>query len=194
MTDAFPQLVTAVQQFSGDIYSESQRWAQGYSDCSSFVGKGLKSLGITPPGASVTTDYMISPDWTTIPRRDLSGGDICVNAAHMIVATGNDSAIGQENSRVNVATGTPENLMLGTGGFTCRRYKNAANVTGTPTVGTVSASTSSDVFTQLAFPQGVVNFFNMLTEPGFLIRIAMSIGGAALMIISLYRFAKEYVS
>lgn len=190
MADAFPQLVAAEQQFINDQYSETMRWAPGYSDCSSFVGKALKSLGITPPGSSVTTDYMVAGDWYNIPRSDLSAGDICVNVVHMVTATGNNSAIGQENPRRNVATGTPEDLMMGTGSFICRRYKNANNVSATA----ASYTTATQAFNPLdilKFPSGVINFFNMITNPVFPFRVLMVIVGTVLLGITLFQLAKQ---
>lgn len=190
MTDAFPQLVTAVQQFASDQYSETRRWQVGYSDCSSFVGKGLKSLGVTPPGSSVTTDYMLAGDWYNIPRSDLSAGDICVNAIHMIVATGNNSAIGQENPRENVRTGTPEDLMAGTGSFICRRYSGAKNVTAIP-AGYTTGQQVSNPLDILKFPSGIINFFNEITQPSFLLRIAMVIVGVGMLAFVLYSLVKK---
>lgn len=124
---AFPALVGAVQQFAGDHYSQARRWDPGFSDCSSFVGKGLKSLGITPPGISVTGSYLTWGQLRKVDRSQLAAGDLCVNSGHMIVATGNGSAIGQQNSRSNVRTGTPEELMPGS--FVCLRYTGAQPAT-----------------------------------------------------------------
>jgi cell wall-associated NlpC family hydrolase len=65
----WPQLVTAAQQFAKDKYSQTRRWDPGYSDCSSFVGKALKSLGVPPPGISVTTSYLA---WGQLMKIDRS--------------------------------------------------------------------------------------------------------------------------
>src|SRR5688572_4117385 len=42
-------LVDAARTYASDRYSQARRWQEGYSDCSSFVGKALKIIGITPP-------------------------------------------------------------------------------------------------------------------------------------------------
>jgi cell wall-associated NlpC family hydrolase len=117
-----PQLVGAVEQFSGDRYSQARRWDAGFSDCSSFVGKGFRALGITPPGASVTGSYLAWSKLRQVPRARLQAGDLVCNATHVIVATSNAYGIGQENPRRNVATGPVETLMAGTGSFVCLRY------------------------------------------------------------------------
>jgi hypothetical protein len=119
--------VDAVQQFAGDHYSQARRWDTGYSDCSSFVGKGLRSIGITPPGASVTGSYLTWGQLRTVPRSEVGAGDLCVNAGHMIVATSNSDGIGQQNSRSNVRRGPIESLMPGP--FTCLRYVGARAAT-----------------------------------------------------------------
>lgn len=117
---SLPALVNAVTRYSGDKYSQSKRWQPGYSDCSSFVGKGLKDIGITPPGVSVTGSYLTWRQLKQIPREQLAAGDLCVNGGHMVVAVSNSEAIGQQNGRTNVRRGTPEQLMPGP--FTSFRY------------------------------------------------------------------------
>jgi hypothetical protein len=126
-------LVVAAQQFAGDRYSQARRWQDGYSDCSSFVGKAFKAIGIAPPPLSVTTTYLAWTRAVKIPRAQLQGGDLCVNTAHMVLAAGANSAIGQENPRDNVQRGTPEQLM-GTSDFVCLRYRWPQR-TGHPTGG-----------------------------------------------------------
>jgi hypothetical protein len=49
-------------------------------------------------------------------------GDLLVNAAHMVIVTGPDQAIGQENPTRNVATGSFASLMAGTGPYLCLRF------------------------------------------------------------------------
>lgn len=178
---AFPQLVQAEMRNTSDHYSESMRWAAGYSDCSSFVGKALKSLGITPPGSSVTTDYLLSPDWILINRSELEAGDICVNAAHMVTALDNATAIGQQNPSRNVATGPVDDMMAGTGSFVCKRYTGASG-SATGASFNVGNAGLSDV---LSFPEGIVNFFNEITTAQFWFRIIMVIGGGLLLLFAL---------
>lgn len=176
---ALPQLVQALMQFKDDHYSESARNVPGYSDCSSFVGKGLRAIGITPPGGSTTTDYLLAPDWGFISRSELQAGDICVNASHMVVAMDGENAIGQQNPTRNVATGPIDDMMYGTGGFVCKRYKG-----GVPNAGDVSfnATQASDL---LSFPEGVINFFNEVTTAEFWYRAIMVIGGGLLLLFAL---------
>lgn len=129
-------LVRAAYSFRGDKYSQAKRWQNGYSDCSSFVGKSLKKIGITPPGGSVTGSYLASPSWTKISRTDARAGDIAVNTSHMAIFSSNVNGIGQQNSRRNVQMDTMANLMSGTGSYTCLRYKFSL-------AGSVSDSSSS---------------------------------------------------
>lgn len=177
----FPQLVQAEMQNVNDHYSESQRWSPGFSDCSSFVGKALKSIGITPPGSSVTTDYLLSPDWTLISRSDIQTGDICVNATHMVTALDNATAIGQQNPSRNVATGPIDDMMAGTGSFVCKRYVGASSTV------TNAGYTNAGLTDILTFPEGVINFFNEVTTTQFWMRFIMVIGGSLLLILALKR-------
>lgn len=123
----FPQLAQAVQAFAGDIYSQARRWQPGYSDCSSFVGKGLKALGVSPPGPSTTLAYLASRSWRRVSRGEAGAGDVAVNTGHMIVFTGPNSAIGQQRRGRNVQRGTPESLMSGTGAWVVLRYTGAGS-------------------------------------------------------------------
>jgi cell wall-associated NlpC family hydrolase len=115
------RLVAEAQKNIRDRYSIPNRWQPGYSDCSSFVGKALKQMGIKPPGASVTGSYMAWSGARKVARADVIAGDLCCNLTHVIIATSNTDGIGQQNSRDNVKTGKIESLMFGTGSFTCLR-------------------------------------------------------------------------
>lgn len=117
-----PSLVNAVYAYKGDKYSQSKRWQSGYSDCSSFVGKGLKKLGITPPGASTTYSYLGSSQWKKISRSQAGAGDLACNSGHVAIFINNSQGIGQQNSRSNVKMDSMSNLMSGTGSFVCLRY------------------------------------------------------------------------
>lgn len=119
--DGWGALVAAAQTFSGDKYSQANRWADGYSDCSSFAGKSLKKVGVTPPGASVTTSYLTWSALQKVSRSEVRAGDFLVNTGHMVIAISNTDAIGQQNGRSNVQVGKIETLMSGLG-FTCLRY------------------------------------------------------------------------
>lgn len=115
-------LVQAAMAFKNDQYSQGRRWQEGYSDCSSFVGKALKKIGITPPGGSTTWSYLSSPQWRKIARSEAQAGDLAVNATHMAIFIDNATGIGQQNPRRNVQSGPIDELMSGTGGYTCLRY------------------------------------------------------------------------
>jgi cell wall-associated NlpC family hydrolase len=117
-------LVDAMNTFRNDRYSEAQRWAVGYSDCSSIVGKSLKLLHITPPGASTTPDYLAWGVLYKVPALQAKAGDLLVNTAHMAVVTGPGTAMGQQNPRRNVATGTFDSIMAGTGAYLVLRFVN----------------------------------------------------------------------
>lgn len=115
-------LPRACSQFAADRYSQVHRWDDGYSDCSSFVGKGLKLLGVKPPSGSTTTTYLASKDWKKIPSTSVQAGDLAISLNHVVVCLGNGQAIGQQNSRVNVQTGRVEDLMIGNKPFIYLRY------------------------------------------------------------------------
>lgn len=114
-------LIAAVNTHASEKYSQANRWARGYSDCSSIIGKGLMDIGITPPGSSVTGDYLASGDWVRVsaPR----GGDVAVNAQHMVLCTDGSHGIGQQNSRRNVQRDTLDNLMANSGSWEIRRFR-----------------------------------------------------------------------
>jgi hypothetical protein len=113
----------AAQKYAGDKYSQARRTQSGYSDCSSFCDKILRDIGIPPPTKwAATANYRISPAWKNLPLRDTLPGDIAINGHHMVMITaaGGTAAIGQQNPRVNVRTGTVANLM--SNDFVCKRY------------------------------------------------------------------------
>jgi hypothetical protein len=86
------------------------------------VGKGLKSLGVKPPGASTTAAYLSSRDWKRIPAADAQAGDVAVSLNHMVVYSTNTRGIGQQNPRSNVKRGTVKELMFGNSPFVTLRY------------------------------------------------------------------------
>jgi hypothetical protein len=118
-----PSLPRAVERFAGDRYSQAQRWANGYSDCSSFVGKGLKVLGVKPPAGSTTASYLASREWRQVKSGDVQAGDLAISANHVIVCYGNGYAIGQQNRRSNVQRGKVGDLMYGNKPFIYLRYQ-----------------------------------------------------------------------
>lgn len=121
-----PELADALAKFKGDKYSMVRRFQPGYSDCSSFVGKGLKSIGITPPGGSTTPAYAVWGKLRKVKRSEVQRGDFLVypgTPGHMAIALDNANAIGQQNSRRNVQVGNIErNIMFGHANFMCLRY------------------------------------------------------------------------
>lgn len=127
---ALPQLVNAAYTFQGDKYSQARRWQNGYSDCSSFVGKAFRAIGITPPGASTTASYLSWGMLTKIPMGSVGAGDLLCNATHVVIAINGSTAIGQENPRVNVQVGPISSLMAGTGAYVALRYTGQVRVQG----------------------------------------------------------------
>lgn len=139
-TGATSGLVAACMVNASDKYSQLKRWQKGFSDCSSWVGKGFLNLGITPPGASTTLDYLA---WGALSKVDVSqaqAGDLLVNAAHMAVVTGPGTAVGQENPTRNVAQGTFAQIMAGTGSYLVLRYGSLGSVTGSTYTSTTGYS------------------------------------------------------
>lgn len=116
--------ITALNVHAGERYSQDHRWASGYSDCSSFAGKGLLDTGIAPPGGSNTSAFLASGDWVRVSSPRM--GDIAVNSTHMAVFTDGSHGIGQQNSKRNVQRDTMDNLMANTGSWEIRRYRGWA--------------------------------------------------------------------
>lgn len=107
-------VTAAAQRYINDKYSQLRRQQVGYSDCSSFVDKILTDIGIPPPVKwAATVNYASSPEWQTIPRDQAMAGDIALSVGHIVILTGprGESAIGQQNSRSNVRSGSVDSLM-----------------------------------------------------------------------------------
>lgn len=122
----WPELVDACLVGSKDIYSQARRWQDGYSDCSSWIGKGMKRLGKNP-GGSTTLTFLSSSDWGTVSRDKIGPGDIAVNTSHCVVITGSNGAVGQQRPGRNVQIGTIDDLMSGTGSYVFKRYKGGTD-------------------------------------------------------------------
>lgn len=120
--EGLPTLPKAAERNAGDRYSQPNRWANGYSDCSSFVGKALKLIGIKPPPGSTTGSYLASRQWKRIPSSAVKAGDLAVALNHMIICYGGGYAIGQQNRRVHVERGKVSELMYGNTPFVYLRY------------------------------------------------------------------------
>lgn len=130
-----PALVAAAMKHAGERYSQTRRWQAGYSDCSSFVGKSLRDIGITPPPLSLAASYVTWNKLARVDRKNVSVGDLVANTSHIIISTGGGQAIGQQNSNQNVQRGTIESLMWGTGPFICLRLKLATGAAGAAAAG-----------------------------------------------------------
>jgi len=124
--EGFPQLVAAAMAHRSERYSQTKRWAKGFSDCSSFVGKRLKEVGVTPPSGSTTLSYLTWGKLRTVPRSAILPGDILVASGHMAIAISPTEGIGQQNGRRNVQVDSITNLMWGEPGWIPRRYIGAA--------------------------------------------------------------------
>jgi len=120
-------VVAAAQKYVSDKYSQLKRTQPGYSDCSSFVDKALMDAGISPPQSkwAATANYRLSPEWVNTTAASSGPGDIAVSATHMVLITGagGTSAIGQQNHRINVRTGTVAQLMTNAGPYVYKTYK-----------------------------------------------------------------------
>lgn len=123
------QIVAAAMRHSSEKYSQARRWQAGYSDCSSFVGKALKDVGITPPGGSVTGSYLVWQKLKTVSRSEIQAGDILCGSGHVAIALSPSTAIGQQSSRTNVRQDSIPNIMYGQSSWVPRRY------VGTPSSG-----------------------------------------------------------
>jgi hypothetical protein len=120
--EGIPALPRAAERYAGDRYSQTKRWSPGYSDCSSFVGKSLKAVGIAPPPGSTTSSYLASRDWKRINGADVKAGDLAVALNHMIICYGDGTGIGQQSRRTHVKRGTVKDLMYGNTPFVYLRY------------------------------------------------------------------------
>lgn len=120
------RLVAAAMTHRGEKYSQGRRWEQGYSDCSSFVGKALKDIGVTPPGGSVTGSYLAWGKLQTVSRDAIQAGDLLCGSGHIAIALSPTQAIGQQNGRQNVRVDTIDNIMWGQSGWRPRRYTGTA--------------------------------------------------------------------
>ena len=123
-------LVTALVKYKNDEYSQRLRAQTGYSDCSSFVGKGLRDIDVKVPGGlPITSFYLVWTGLTTINKSDIQSGDLLCAPGHMAVAMGNGMAVGQQNPTKNVDVDTIGNIMYGTT-WIARRLKSTVKTTG----------------------------------------------------------------
>lgn len=118
-------------KYMNDKYSQLKRTQEGFSDCSSFCDKILRDMGIPPPTKwAATANFRVSPNWVNVPLSQTKAGDIAINSHHMVMITaaGGTAAIGQQNPRVNVRTGTVKDLM--SNDYVCKRYVAHPGKTG----------------------------------------------------------------
>lgn len=127
-------VATAASGFQTDKYSQSpiQRVGNGYSDCSSFAAKAFRAAGVTSIKSYWTTlSFRTSPQFKTIKTSEAAAGDIIItplkslSGAHMAVVTAPGQAIGQQNSRTNVTTGSFDTIMYGKPSYIAMRYVGA---------------------------------------------------------------------
>lgn len=123
VSGAGAKLVRAAMNHAGEKYSQIKRWQPGFSDCSSFVGKAFKDIGIKPPGLSLAINYQTWSSVIRIPRSAVAAGDLISAPTHILIATSNTQGIGQQNNFQNVQTGPIESLIAGVGPYMCLRYK-----------------------------------------------------------------------
>lgn len=121
---------SAAGPYLNDKYSQTKRRQDGFSDCSSFVYKIMRDIGTPPTVAwSNTANYHVDPRLKTIPISQARSGDLALSAGHVMILTGgggaNAPAIGQQNTRENVRTGTLAGLMPKP--YVIKRYVNAGN-------------------------------------------------------------------
>lgn len=185
----WPELVEACLKNSQDQYSQARRWQAGYSDCSSWIGKGMKLLGKNP-GGSTTLTFLSSPDWATIPRSQIGAGDIAVNTAHCVVVTGSSGAVGQQRPGRNVQLGTIDDLMSGTGPYIFRRYKGGTDASfagwnGDDMGSGVQQAGLTDI------PGAIVDTAKWLTDTQNWLRIGMVFAGVALLWVTFIGMAKS---
>jgi cell wall-associated NlpC family hydrolase len=125
------RIVAAAETHAGEKYSQSKRWQEGYSDCSSFVGKALRDVGITPPGGSVTGSYLTWSRLKTVPKSQIQAGDLLCGSGHIAIALSPTTAIGQQNGKQNVRRDSISSVMWGQT-WVPRRYVGTTSTPSTP--------------------------------------------------------------
>lgn len=132
-------LVAAVMAHRNEKYSQAKRWSAGFSDCSSIIGKGLKDIGITPPGASTTLNYRAWSKLRNVPRDQIQAGDFLCGSGHVALALDSQRAIGQQNPRQNVRIDGIDSIMYGQSGWVARRYTGATSGSSSGGAGSYAA-------------------------------------------------------
>ena len=116
-----PEIADATSRYRGDKYSQPLRAKSGYSDCSSFTAKSMRAAGVDV-GNLTTSGFMGWSGLKRIDKSQIARGDLLINHVHMAIALDGATAIGQQNPRRNVATGTHAEIMMNTGPWSAYRY------------------------------------------------------------------------
>lgn len=132
-------LVAAVMAHKNEKYSQAKRWSAGFSDCSSIIGKALKDIGVTPPGASTTLNYRSWSKLRNVARDEIQAGDFLCGSGHVAIALDSQRAIGQQNPRQNVRIDGIDSIMYGQAGWVPRRYVGAASGSSSGGAGSYAA-------------------------------------------------------
>lgn len=188
----WPELLEACLSNSGDKYSQAKRWQNGYSDCSSWIGKGMKKLGKNP-GGSTTLTFLSSRDWVTIPTSQRGTGDIAVNSAHCVVISGAKGAVGQQRPGRNVQVGTLSDLMSGTGPYIIRRYKGGSDVNFAGFNGDDMGVEQAGLSDVLEWPGKMIDAFEWMTDTKNWFRIGLVLGGGILIWMTIVGMGKAKV-
>lgn len=186
----WPELVEACLKNSQDTYSQARRWQNGYSDCSSWIGKGMKRLGKNP-GGSTTLTFLASSDWSTISRDKIGAGDIAVNTSHCVVVTGKQGAVGQQRPGRNVQLGTIDDLMSGTGKYVFRRYKGGTNADFAGWDGDDMDTGGVQQVGLTEIPGAIIDTVEWLADTKNWYRIGMVFAGVALIWMTMLSMAKS---
>lgn len=120
-----PEIADATSRFRGDKYSLGRRAEPGYSDCSSFTAKSMRAAGIEVSNLN-TTGFLGWSGLKRISKSEIQRGDLLINHTHMAIALSPTQAIGQQNTRRNVSTGSFEAIMMNTGPWSAYRYVGAS--------------------------------------------------------------------
>lgn len=121
-----PEIADAAMRYRGDRYSKARRAQVGYSDCSSFAAKAMRAAGIDV-GNLTTWGFLAWPALRRIDKGEIARGDLLINQTHMAIALDGATAIGQQNPRRNVATGSFSAIMMNTGPWSAYRYVGASS-------------------------------------------------------------------
>lgn len=116
-----PEIADGTAKFRNDRYSQLKRSQAGYSDCSSFAAKSMRAAGINV-GNLTTYGFLVWSGLRRIDKADIARGDLLINSTHMAIALDGATAIGQQNSHRNVATGPFSSIMMNTGPWSAYRY------------------------------------------------------------------------